>query len=524
MYISNIKLENEVYEIKDTIARQKIQELTSNVNNKNFVPNIEYMFTHHENDATFQGMCADSQFYYYASIVNNANVKIYKRSLQSNELINTYVDIPFGHCNDMCVLNDILYSADFKHGNNYSRKISYYNMLTNTTGSIDVFEINQALINQGYINISGISVYDSTHLICLLNKDQNVYNNFGIFLLDLSNNSFTQIEVENTKNINITDFYMSYQCIEYVNGKLFLVASHPTYLIELTEVDNKFEVTQIINIPTHDILGQSIGEMEGITKVPASFNGEYTLLLMSQTHRFSQNKMTLKFYCINPFYNLPNTAKRIGFELTYPNLQNNIIVKANSSNYYEDGTADYPFKDLLSAIECSQFSTIKTGKQILIYAGQYDISQLRNFNNFAVASQEEGVIFNGSMSFNNCQNVYIGGAYTITFNTQFFHTTNSKITFNNIILNETGTNTLTMELGSVVKFINSVANLTNYFVVISNSHCDIEFSTIQRTNSQYLFNVTSGTLICRNNNVLPANIGRGAGGIVQYAGYINAPQ
>lgn len=322
-YFTNLDVQNEIDTKLDEMAtdgtlaniinqeifneiNQNISDITTSQNNNidKFQPTMEYMFTHHTTDNVFQGLTADDNYYYYANASDTTLTKIYKRSLASNELIDTYTNLHFYHCNDLAVLNNKLYSANLRNENGeYSRTIGIYDMTTNTESTLNPFE-TQEIVNAGYIMLMQIAVYDENHLLCGLGKGYNNLSELGLFLLDIRDNTYVQMPIFNNKNIKET-YYSVFQSFEYQNKRLYMLTSHPTGILEFYEDNGNFYLNNIIQYSSFDNFGLSIGEIEGITKLPNIYNGNNTLLIMSQVTTYTRPNMTLKFYCINTDTNLP---------------------------------------------------------------------------------------------------------------------------------------------------------------------------------------------------------------------------
>lgn len=510
----------------------KITENTNNINSINnklpniniLNPNLEYMFTHHEPNNVYQGLCADENYYYYAYAANSIKTTIYQRSLASNELINTFSNINFYHCNDMAKIGDNIYSANLVNSSgSYCRDIGIFNVTTNEQSVIRPFE-TQEILSENFYTLAGISKYDETHLLCILLKQDLTYKNMGIFLLDITNNTYTRFNIQNPNNTSLDKWYDIAQSCEYVNGKLLLLCSHPTSIIQLYESENNFIFETEYCYKTYDILGQNIGEIEGITKVPDWYNGKDTVLISSQVKRFNQNTVTLKFYCLNVFNNLPITAFPSGSEIAQPYYLSNIIVNKNGNNYFENGTTTYPFKDILSAIECFNFSPLRKAKWILLNAGEYDFWDLSGFNLVPLQAQETGVILNGKINFQNCSNIILngsGGRFTI--NSNGFNILNSKVQFNNCDITDTSTSNITIKNSETI-FNNCSASLVNWFIV-QDSKVSMDFSQISRiSGSQQLAQTLKGGILfifC--DTIKPTNIARDLNSSVIYGGYVNSP-
>ena len=536
-YFENLNVQEEINNkldamaIDGTLSRIINDELLNNINtniininNKikhinKYTPNLEYMFTHHTDKDVFQGLCCDENYYYYANATNNSLSKIFKRSLASNELINIYEDIDFRHCNDMSIINDIIYSANIVDSNNdFTRGIGVFNTITNSQNKIFPFETEE-IVNEGFLFVSSLTKYDENHLLCVLLKDYNNMHSMGLFLLDLRNNSYQKININNVEYMK----NKTWQSCEYVNEKLYFICSNPTTIHEFYEENNEFFYNTSYSYENYDLFGQNIGEMEGIALLPEWYNGNNTLLLYSQVKRFNGNNKTLKFYCVNPETNLPLSANNPQTEGNYPSLLSNITVKQEATNYYEDGSSAYPFKDLLSALECLNFSNLRKSARINLYKGTYNIYDIRNMKVILIG-QEADIIINGNCNLQYLKdNCYIGGSNEIIWNNNNFNIVGTNILFNNVNFNDNSINVLDISFNSNVYFKNCIASLNNY-IAITDSQVHTHFSQILRkSGSLQFFEIRDGGVLYNSNTLtlVNTNVNRTSGGIGIMPGWVN---
>lgn len=503
-------LKNDIVSLNNKNDSQDIEIENAKIKN----PNMEYMFTLHTESTNFQAMCADDNYYY---LYDYANTKIIKRSLATNALISEIVVSNFGHGNGLTIKDNIIYATDFE-----TRKIHYYNLTTSSYGFVQPFEIAE-IINQGLTKLVGITKYiDNKLLISLAGTTSSTtkITDMKYYTYDVLTGLISSIDLLNNKKINLNGQAVL-QDMEYQDGILYFLNSQPTQIVTCIETNDGFEIDNLYTYDTYDVLGIAYGEAEGITILPSSYNGEKTLMIYSQVNRWrpSQYK-TLKFYCFNLFTHLADTL--------YPSFYENgtskqlIQLNANATNYFENGKANYPFKDLLSAMEFLNNSNCKS-QNIQLYAGHYYLQDCRNFKALLIP-YEDGVEITGTGSFVNSE-IHIGNmqhACTLNFNNMVVSI--AKLTLKNCALtsSKTSANVIIQE-GSELVFLQGSTLATNTVFQLINSRMYSNLTSGTRLPSGgQVFQVTNGSMaFLFNTNVPTTNIYRDSSSTIILPGYVN---
>lgn len=504
------EIQQDIANLKETDIIQNEEIKKAKIKN----PNLEYMFTIHTESTNFQAMCADNNYYY---LYDYANTKIIKRSLANNELISETIVSNFGHGNGLTIKDNILYATDFE-----TRKIHYYNFNTNSYGFIQPFEIAE-IINQGLTKCVGITKYNDNKLLVSLagtTSSTTKITDMKYYTYDITTGTIEEISLLNSKNINLSGQAVL-QDMEYQDGILYFLNSQPTQIVTCVETENGFVIDDLYTYDTYDVLGIAYGEAEGITILPNSYNGEKTLLIYSQVNRWRPSEYkTLKFYCFNLYNHLPDTL--------YPSFYENgtskqlIQVNANGSNYFENGKGNYPFKDLLSAMEFLNNSNCKS-QNIQLYAGHYYIQDCRNFKALLIP-YEDGVEITGIGSFVNSE-IYIGNMqHACTLNFDNMVVSIAKLTLKNCALtsSKTSANVLIQE-GSELVFLQGSTLATNTVFQLTNSRMYSNLTSGTRLPSGgQVFQVTNGSMaFLYNTNVPTSNIYRDNSSTIILPGYVN---
>ena len=391
---------------------------------------LEYMFTHHTTETGYQALCCDNDYYYYYE--GNSN-NLYKRSLSTNELINTYEIPTFLHGNDMTIINNIIYNANFS-----DKYINTFNLSNNATSTLDCLN---AVSEYGII--TGITKYDDDHLLVVMAPagagGSTRINQLGLFKVKISTDTYQAIELANDNSINLSSTSVI-QSVEYYDGNLYFLTSQPSMITQFNEINStKFNCVNIFDYHDYDVNGLPYGEMEGIALLPSWYNGKGTFLLFSQMNDFSDYK-TLRFYCFNPLIRLPLCRIPIHQDVIDSSQLMILYVDKNATNYYEMGTQSYPFKDLSDAIHAYNYSNYLKYRHIqIVGAGDYTIKAIRNLK-ANIFSSIANVSISGPFSTALCD-VHIEGtdANQITINISLGYNNASKIELINCNINYTPT-------------------------------------------------------------------------------------
>ena len=366
--------------------------------------NLEYMFTIHSTEPTFQGLCCDNENYYYYNLQSH---NLYKRSLSTNELLDTFYLPSFGHGNDLTIIDNVIYTANVENKN-----INYYNLVTNDTGYLDCLDSVS-----DYVVISGITKDENNDLIVSLYPQSEWVSqridSMGLFKVHIATNTYEELNVTNTKHLNLKSTSVI-QAIEYANDKLYVLTSQPTMITQYIKTEDGFNAVNIFSYDSYDIHGLPYGESEGIALLPDTYNGKNTLLVYSQMQTGNSSN-SLKFYCFNAEMRLPLTKIPHQQDANNQMRLEPCYINVNATNYYEDGTTNYPFKTLNDGINALNFDKYLHFRACqIVGAGNYYLDTIRSLK-IVITSSIAGVNIYSPMSFTNNE-VFIEGDDTNLIN------------------------------------------------------------------------------------------------------------
>ena len=467
-----------------------VAELLPNTINTIGPVNLEYMWTHHTELTGFQALCVDDTSYYY---YEGNTYNLYKRNLSDNELTETYNIPSFLHGNDMAIIDGVIYNA-----NSTNKYINTFKLSSSTVGTLSC--LNNAPTD-GFV--SGITKYDNSHVIVIMAPSDYVTNvtkisDCALYKVNIINDTYEALNLDfNGLDLQSTSVLQS---IEYNDGYLYHLTSQPSMITQFIENGNTFKCINIYDFHDYDINGLPFGEMEGIALLPGTYNGNGTMLIYSQMKDYTTSK-SLKFYCFNPKMNLPLVRYPV-HQQDYgsPTELNQMYLNANASGYYEIGTSAYPFKKLIDAVHCLNFSKYIKFKEIEITgSGTYYIGSMRNLKAFIISAVED-VIISGPLSIVN-GDLHIESTNTnnkITFNINTVAYVNvSKVNLIDININHT----LTAALG----INNSIVNIdrcnvnTNGLISFEASFATLNFRSFTTTRQDGKF------LTIDRNNIVAIN-------------------
>lgn len=475
--------------------------------------NLEYMFTHHTNLSGFQALCCDNEYYYY---YNGENHNLYKRRLSTNELLDTINITDFGHGNDMAIIDNKIYNANYTDKN-----IKVYDLSDDSISTLTCLSSYA-----GMNNISCITKYDDEHLLVALNPDAlGVYttriNDLVLVKVDITNDTYDDLTLSNADNLDLANTTII-QAMEYNDGNLYFLTSQPTMITQFNEINSTtFKAVNIYSYGQNDIIGLPYGEAEGIALLPDTYNGKGTFLIYTQMGMWDNQNKNLKFYCFNPFIKLPLTAIPVYEQITSPLTYTICYVKSNSSNYFECGTSSYPFNNLFDAIWCLNNSKYLKYQRVNIASnGNYDLGNLRNSK--AIITMEDGlsgVNINGTINMADCDFRLSGNdTYRINLNIDSGYAESCNITLTNVALDSTSVSSLNFlndnitidkcefTLDGLITFQGTRANLN--FRSLSTSRLDGKIFTIDRNNL---------VAICNPDTIVPAScINQGYSVVIRY--------
>lgn len=342
--------------IAEKMPNAKINNLQSQINNLEKYFNLKLQPNFYYDDTqvvNLQGSCVDENNILYVYNQNNYPYgDVLKFNIATKQYIGKISNVKFYHGNDMTCINNKLYvaSCQGETTSQKNRKIVIYDLLNDTIEEINPFD-NYETLND-YISLIGISYIDNDNILCVLTQGGETFNELLFTIYNLQSEEITIINKTNNKGLR-TDFYTVFQACEYIDGNIYVMTTATNSILNFKLINNIANLESIFNIPYYDNLGVSVGENEGLCKIPTNYYGEGTLMITSQ---LKNNELaglrSLHSNLINIYSNLP-TFQKPRWVNDYANA--NILIYVNNSDnntLYEDGSQDYPFKDIGRAIEC----------------------------------------------------------------------------------------------------------------------------------------------------------------------------
>lgn len=523
--------ENEINQQIFNDLNNKVNNNTNNINllkNKTngFELNIQNFSIHDiGNSGRIQGICVDTNNNAYVYNETNfpyGDLLIY--NIVSNSFVTKIKNLKLYHGNDLTFLNNKLYITSTKDENrNLTNKtICIYDLATNT-----LTEVNPFLNINDYQDIWGISSYDENHVLCALAKADEVFSNIGLYLLNINDLSYEKITITNTNNYNM-NFYTYHQTIEYSNNKIFIGVSAVNTIIELYLNDNIANVEKFYQINNFDKLGQNLGEVQGISKIPSNLYGKDTLILNTEIaiNRYNNYK-TLKTYLFNLKSNLPELSKANWYEQqNIANERSNTYLNntVNQNLLYEDGTQAYPFKDTGRAINFIANSKITTSSIIKATGENLYIGYQINKNFIIEPDGNNKFSIKGTINFVNC-NVTINGTDTNKIDITINENNKEFITFDNSIvkLNYVNLHGILSAINHCIVFLYGlkvITNKNNSITLEKGSLCFGGVDTFEGTMTTKFLVSGFSTLILSSSNTEQQYINRTGSSTVIKPGFI----
>lgn len=492
------------------------------------------------NKGRIQGMCVDNENKMYVyNLTNNPFGDLLVYSLETNSLLYKIENLKLYHGNDMTFLNGKIYVATiYDENDNYTnKKICVYDLQTGELNEINPF---QNVINHSCI--WGISSYDENHLLCgLMYTGDNKWNNMGLFLLNINDLTYEEIQVTNLNNYYM-DFYRYHQCMEYLNGKLYIALNAPNTLLELNVENKKANVEKFYNINNYDNLGLNLGEIEGISKIPSDLYGKGTLMFNTEINiNYLYNYKTLKTYLINPFSNMPLFYKSHWYEQFNTSNYRSFTYLDNTKNpnlLYEDGTPEYPFKDLGRALNFVNNSKICLANSIIAKGENYILGhQTRKNALISLASANDIFTIKGSSIFmidcnikffNNFENVdnqanmLIDYSDDISGDDGYFDMEDCEITFYKTTIKGT-TNPIRVKHSSVNRHFDTIIDNTSVNAILLD-YCSQVYGgvkTFTNNNTYYYAVLGFSSLILSSTNNSDSKISKTATALILRPGTVN---
>lgn len=406
-------------------------------------------------------------------------------------------------------------STNFKHGGSMTKKGSYiYVAPCDDTNDILVYNTSTGTVTRNttlesetaYANCIGVTDYDTNNILVVLGQTGYNANVMGLapYVFNVNDNSFETITLTNSKGFNLSMFY-AYQDVAYNNGHIYILVSQPNCILDFYINGENADLQKIYQVPRRDLLGLTIGEVEGISFIPDS---DIVLLTTHCDENANLSSRTIKMYFTSFDSELPQlyhgrlvTDTESYFDVRY--LDN------SKTSLYENGSETYPFKSFTRAVESATHSTILTGNQVRVKSGTYNVGRIYNANAvISLVDSEQVVEFNGGnreMKIGNCNFYIVTNEGSLTFNVPnspyvIAIDDNSNISIRGLV---TFNSTLEISAQSTVKIENGKFDYNNQsknIRIIQGSNATIIVNNNSTHPSGALFTLSS-------NSVLTTNIG-----------------
>lgn len=397
--------------IAEKMPNAKINNLESQINNLEKYFNLKLQpnfYYDNSQNASMQGSCIDANNILYVYNINNYPYgDILKFDISTKTYLGKIQNKKLYHGNDMTCIGDKIYIASCQ-GNTTSDKsriIVIYDITNDTITEINPFDNYTELAP--YISLIGISYIDSDNLLCVLTKGGETFNELLFTIYNITTEELTILTIANTKQLK-TDYYAVFQSCEYLDESIYLMTTATNSIMKFKIQNNIANLECIYNIPYYDNLGVSVGENEGLCKIPSLLYGKGTLMITSQIKNNELgNIRSLRSTLVNINTNLP-TFQKPRWVNDYGNA--NILIYVNNTDnntLYEDGSENYPFKDIGRAIECVANNKEWNLRTIRISGGDnYEIGRIIG-KKFAIDLYGRTVNFIGDYEFRGCDCAFV---------------------------------------------------------------------------------------------------------------------
>ena len=317
-------------------------------------------------------------------------------------------------------------STNFKHGGSMTKKGGYiYVAPADETNDILVYNTSTGTVSRNttlesetsYSNCVGVADYDTNKILVMLGQQGYNANVMGLapYVFNVNDNSFDKITLTNSKGFNLSMFY-AYQDVAYNNGHIYMLVSQPNCILDFYVNGDSAGLQKIYQIPRRDLLGLTVGEVEGISFIPDSDIALLTAHCDENQH-LSTRTVKMYFLCFNSelpqfYHNRLLTDSQSYFDIRY--LDN------SKTSLYENGSETYPFKTFTRAVESATHSTILTGNQVRVKSGTYNVGRIYGANAvISLVDSDQVVEFNGGnreMKLSNCNFYIVTNEGSLTFN------------------------------------------------------------------------------------------------------------
>lgn len=534
-YFNNLDVQNEINNKLDEMAEdgtleniinqdifsdinKNISDLKSDFSNtnsllsqkSNLLELMLYMIFDSKNNENHQGGCIDNEnnlyIYKYDDSDNNPG-KIEKYSLETCELLSISPDLPGRHGNSMEFLNNKIYICTAR-----SLEILVYDTTNQTYEIINPF----ASTNLNYV--LSVSNYDENHLIFTLSSTDSIpkpFNDLHLFILNI--NDYTYKEINITNNLPYTPSYLTIPDLAYdknLNCLYYFISANNDILNlscnDLLSDNPHVFVNGVYNIPEKNNFGFTLGEGEFISHWK---NGNF--IIMSKTSPFTGAKNeTIELHLINP----ANSVQKFKRPLTNQGINQGTIYVDSTKNLnilYEDGSEDFPFKQLRRAFWTLNYSNLNYAR--IVSKGEFEIGadtdifiRLNGQNQTILKTKDEnlfincrGSIFNLNIKSESKKIVNITNS-NIYFNTvKFDFISDEPISINNV-LKITDFSDICFQGGSFN--ISDNITVTNAIEILNSSKLKTSINVKANNITNKKFRLSSaGQLNISNNNTISSS-------------------
>ena len=349
----------------------------------------------------------DNGLYQGCAIINDilyvyrTNKSLYQFSLLTNKFIGIIKNIEFGHGNSMTSIGNRIFCGG---GAGQDNNIYFYDIDTGNSGTLSGLT---TIVSAG--GISGLSKLDNKNLIVTMASTYGA-NNFDLtaYIYNIENNTYTELETINTKGISCGG--ATSQGMEYYDGKIYQVysGSNAVYVGSIDTTANTLTWEKVLTLEDFDTNGIPASEIEDLAIYENG--GQGTMVLTSNDYSSGN---ALSYRLINPIYNI---ASR-GIISPSTRNQNNAGIDGyinNSSEYmYEDGSENYPFKDIRRAVYAQNYCKDNKFAYMVINGGDnYYWHEIKNFDRVALSASAPVTIYGvaDEVSLLNCEHIWVDGS------------------------------------------------------------------------------------------------------------------
>lgn len=385
-------IKDDIDDIEESIGN--VDNLTSNdktsivnaINNSNSSQKLNlgmsltYDIDSNDDIGHVQGACTNGNMLYVVAQGGTIypNGYVYVFNILTNEYVTRYEVPNIYHANDMTYLNGKLYIARAE-----DHQVVEYNPATGESQVINPFSTYSSYKIAGISQLNGKLV--------------------GWLCIDghqMADDKFVMLEADNVTTTELT-FADPYKIVDFITGtivrqqfdideehnQVYFLAQQPNILIEATLINGIITLQKSYEMPTENYTSNLIGETEAVSVIKNDAFPKGSLFITARQFKTYQNtnnqygKDTIQNYIVNPKTSIARFGSNTnGYHIAQENHFNYLTVKkTNVSNLLELGSAAYPFKDLIRAMNCVK--TLNNGSEVVIRdSGTYYIPFLYGYN------------------------------------------------------------------------------------------------------------------------------------------------